>query len=101
MTSRKLMVTNASGLHVYPARNVANAAESCSSHVTILHDNHIINAKSLLNILSAGIRCGEQIELCCEGECEREDLEKMIHVIRGLTSEIPVMKKTGYKAGCQ
>lgn len=91
MTSRKLRVINATGLHVYPARNVANAAEKCSSRVTILYGSHIINAKSLLNILSAGIRCGEEIELCCEGEREKEDLAKMIHVIRGLTDEIPVL----------
>ncbi len=91
MTSRKLMITNAAGLHVYPARNVANAAESCSSHVTILYGSYIINAKSLLNILSAGIRCGEEIELCCEGEREEEDLTKMICVIRNLTDEIPAV----------
>lgn len=84
MVSRKLMITNATGLHVFPARSVANAAESCSSKVTIFYGSSIINAKSLLNILAARIHCGAQIEMCCEGETEKEDMEKMARVVENL-----------------
>lgn len=84
MVSRKLIVMNKSGLHVRPAGIVVKAAESCSSQIEILYGHYIVNAKSLLNILSAAIAQGEEIELQCRGPKEQEDLEKMVRVFQTL-----------------
>ena len=77
MVGRKITVSNPSGLHIKPAGQLVKAAERCSSRVEIIYDYSIINARSLLNILSAAIPHGAEIELRCTGPDEKEDLETM------------------------
>lgn len=84
MVRRPFTIMNESGLHVRPAAVVAKAAEACSSKVEIYYDYNIINAKSLLNILSVSIGKGARIEIRCTGPEEEADMEKMTQVIENL-----------------
>lgn len=84
MVSRKVIVENESGFHVRPAGVLARAAETCESKVEIRYKYNIVNAKSLLNILSASITKGDEIELRCTGPTEEKDMEKMLEVLRHL-----------------
>ena len=84
MVSRLVTVSNETGFHVRPAGRLAKAAEGCTSKVEIIYGHNIINAKSLLNILSAAIRKGDQIELRCTGPDEVKDLAKLSEIIRCL-----------------
>ncbi len=84
MVSRRITITNPSGLHVKPAGVFSKAAEGCTSKVEVLYGNNIANAKSLLNLLAVAIRPGAVIELRCTGPEEERDLEKMIQVLEHL-----------------
>ncbi len=84
MVSRKVIVSNKSGLHVRPAGVLVKAAEACSSKVEIIYKYNIVNAKSLLNILSVSIRRGEEIELRCTGPEEEADLVKVVEAMNHL-----------------
>lgn len=84
MVKKPITIVNESGLHVRPAAVLAKAAEACTSRVEIYYDYNIINAKSLLNILSVSIGQGARIELRCTGPDEETDLEKLINVIENL-----------------
>lgn len=81
MKSKKLIISNSSGLHVRPAGVLAKAAEQCNSKVELIVGNSIINCRSILNILSVAVRCGDEVELCCTGKTEEEDLKYMVHVM--------------------
>lgn len=81
MKSKKMVISNASGLHVRPAGVLAKAAEQCSSRVELIVGNNIVNCRSILNILSMTIRRGDEVELCCTGPEEEADLEYMAKVI--------------------
>ena len=87
MVSRKLIVKSSTGMHMEPAELVAKTAESCDSKIEIRYKNHIINAKSMLNLLSPGIPYGAEIELRCTGKNEMSDMERMLEVIRSLHDE--------------
>ena len=50
MKSKKMIISNPSGLHVRPAGILAHAAEQCSSKVELIVGNSIINCRSILNI---------------------------------------------------
>ena len=39
------------------------------------------NAKSVLSVLGACVKSGDEIELICEGEDEEEALKKMVEAI--------------------
>jgi phosphocarrier protein len=84
MVSRKIIITHPTGLHVRPAGMIAKAAENCTSRVEMIYKNNIIDASSLLNILSVSIRRGSEIELRCTGPDEKADLEKMADTIAHL-----------------
>ena len=78
MVSKKLTVKNESGLHARPAGILAQAAMKCNSDVWILIGDKKVQVKSILNLMAAGIKCGTEIELQCEGESEAEDLNGWI-----------------------
>ncbi len=81
MVSQKVTVANKSGLHARPAAILAQAAGKCDSDVRILYGNKNIQAKSILNIMSAAIKCGTEIEIQCEGDTEAEDLKTIVDLI--------------------
>ena len=40
-----------------------------------------VNAKSVLGILSAQVKCGESITIVCDGEGEEETLREIIEAV--------------------
>lgn len=84
MVSKKIVVQAENGLHIEPAKILARAAESCDSRVEFVHGHDIVNVKSLLNILSATVKKGDEVELRCTGPNEAEDMKRMEEVIRKL-----------------
>lgn len=81
MVSRKITVTNASGLHARPASVLAAAAGKCDSEVIIHVGERQVQAKSILNIMAAAIKCGTEIQVCCDGPKEEEELESLCQLI--------------------
>ena len=87
MVSRIVEITNKSGLHVRPAARLSKAAEHCTSKVEIVYEGAVINAKSLLNIVSKAIARGTKIELRCTGANEEQDLDYMTEAFQNLEEE--------------
>jgi len=81
MKSRKLQVVNPSGLHLRPAGLLCQTSMKFKSKVSILYKNQEINAKSVLNVMASGIKCGTDIEVQCDGEDEEEALEAVCNLI--------------------
>ena len=79
MVSRKVKIVNATGLHLRPAGVLCETAMKYSCKITFTTDNHYeANAKSVLSVLGACVRSGEEIELTCDGEGEEEALADMV-----------------------
>lgn len=81
MVSQKTTVVNQSGLHARPASELAKICTKCNSDIIISIGEKRLNPKSILNIMSAAIRCDTEILVECTGETEKEDLEKIIDAI--------------------
>lgn len=83
MISERITVDNPSGLHLRPAGIFCDTAMKFSSHITFKYKGSgEANAKSVLSVLGACIRNGDEIEICCEGEDEKEALESMIALVK-------------------
>lgn len=65
-------ITNPTGLHLRPAGIFSNIANKFECRITFEYENSIANAKSVLSILGAGIKSGDEILLICEGEEEEK-----------------------------
>ena len=81
MVSRKVQVVNPSGLHLRPAGLLCQTSMKFESKVNILYKDQQINAKSVLNVMASGIRCGTEVEVCCDGKNEEEALEAVCTLI--------------------
>ena len=51
------------------------------SKISILFQDNEINAKSVLNVMASGIKCGSEIEVQCTGDDEEEALEAVCNLI--------------------
>lgn len=89
MVSRKVVVVNPSGLHLRPAGLLCKTAIDFKSKVSIRFNDTLSNAKSVLGVLGACIKTGDEIEIVCEGEDEEEALRVVADAIEsGLGEEI-------------
>lgn len=81
MVSQKVTLTNGQGFHMRPAGVFAAAMGKFSSNVTIKFNGNEINGKSLMNIIAACIKCGSEVEICCEGADENEALKTAVDLV--------------------
>ena len=56
-------ILNEQGLHARPASIFAKTASKFKSTVSIVHGSGIANAKSIINIMSLGLKKGEEIKI--------------------------------------
>ena len=83
MVAQKIIIKNPTGLHLRPAGNLCKEAMKFKSKVTFIYDEkNVANAKSVLSVLGACIKSGDEIELICNGEDESEALEHLIQYIK-------------------
>ena len=88
MLSKKLTVVNPSGLHLRPAGVLSQAAMKFKCDVIIECGEKRIVAKSVLNVMAAGIKCGTEINLICDGEDEEEAMKSMSEAIESGLGEM-------------
>ena len=81
MLTKNLTVVNPSGLHLRPAGVLSQTAMKFKSDVIIESGEKRIVAKSVLNVMAAGIKCGTEINLICDGPDEEEALKTLSEAI--------------------
>lgn len=85
MYSRKTTIKNRTGLHARPASDFINHAKQFESKLTIKRSEGEMaktnNAKSMVTILSLGLACGEEVEICGEGIDEVTAVDSLINLI--------------------
>lgn len=81
MVSQKVVIKNPTGLHLRPAGTLCKEAMEFDSHITFTFNDITANAKSVLSVLGACVKSGDEIELFCEGSDEKEALEKLVKLI--------------------
>ncbi|WP_331000405.1 HPr family phosphocarrier protein [Proteiniclasticum sediminis] len=60
----------------------------CKSKITITDGKKLVNPKSILSLMSAGIQRGTDVEVICEGDSEEEDLRTIIAAIESGLGEL-------------
>ena len=88
MLSKTLTVVNPSGLHLRPAGVLSQTAMKFKCDVIIECGEKKIVAKSVLNVMAAGIKCGTEITLICDGEDEAEAMKTLTEAIESGLGEM-------------
>ncbi|MGN0395999.1 MAG: HPr family phosphocarrier protein [Coprococcus sp.] len=81
MVSHTVKVINAQGFHMRPAGIFAKEMTRFKSSVTIEFNGKKINAKSVMLIIAACIKCDAEITIECDGEDEEAALARAVELI--------------------
>lgn len=77
MVKEKVLIDNETGLHARPATEIAKIAMKYNCDVKLVLNDKVINAKSPIMIMSAGIKSKTEIEILCDGEDESVALDEL------------------------
>ena len=76
------VIKNPSGLHLRPAGILCKEALKFKSKVSFkVHGATTANAKSVLSVLGACVKSGDEIEFVCNGPDEQEALAAMVKIV--------------------
>lgn len=81
MVSQKVVIKNPTGLHLRPAGILCKEAMKFRSLITFNFRDNTANAKSVLSVLGACVKSGDEIELICEGEDEEQALKALVTAV--------------------
>ena len=81
MVSQKVVIKNPTGLHLRPAGILCKEAIQFKSLITFSFKDTTANAKSVLSVLGACVKSGDEITLCCEGEDEEAALKAIVKAV--------------------
>lgn len=81
MVRKKVAIRNLTGLHLRPAGMLCNKAILYKSRIMFYIGDNSYNAKSVLSVLGACVKCGDVIEFVCEGEDEQEALDAVVKIV--------------------
>lgn len=88
MVSKTVKILNPTGLHLRPAGNLCKEAMKYQCKVNFKYGENTANAKSVLSVLGACIKSGDEITLICDGEDEEKALETIAAYIEEQLGEI-------------
>ena len=83
MIKETITITNPTGLHLRPAGNLCREAMKYKSKINFTYNSEksTANAKSVLSVLGACVKSGDEITLIFEGEDEEEARDHIVDFI--------------------
>jgi len=88
MKKLNIHLTNPSGLHARPAKNLVNIAKQYSAQISIFYQGKKANGKSLISILTLGVESGAHIDIEIDGDDEEAASEALkAYIENGLLKE--------------
>ena len=81
MVSKETKIVNPMGMHMRPAGMFANAMMKFDSDVNLVANGKTVNAKSIMNLIAACIKCGTEVEVQCSGPDEEAALLEAVRLI--------------------
>ena len=83
MVRQKVVIKNPTGLHLRPAGNLCKEAIKYKSLITFTFRDSTANAKSVLSVLGACVKCGDESALLRDGRDEEEARPALTEAIEG------------------
>ena len=81
MVKDTVVVKNETGLHARPASMLVEEASSYEADVELVKDGQSVNAKSIMGVMSLGIKQSTEITVQTDGADEKDALTAIIELI--------------------
>jgi phosphocarrier protein HPr len=75
-------VTEESGLHARPATILVNTVNKFAADVSAEYENKTVNLKSVMGVLSLGVKKGAQLKVVATGSDEEELLSALTEAMK-------------------
>lgn len=79
---KTFLVTDEAGIHARPATKLVNKASEFVSELTLEYLDSKVNLKSIMGVMSLGVRHGASITIIAEGDDCEEALNKIEEVLK-------------------
>ena len=79
---KKVMIQNETGIHARPASMLVEKASIYESDVRLLKEGEGVNAKSIMGIMSLGIKGSTEITVQAVGADEEEAVNAIVELIQ-------------------
>lgn len=80
MAQVKAIVAAKNGVHARPAGLVAKEAAKFNSDINIIKDDRTVNAKSIMNLMTAGLQYNDEVII----EANGDDADQAVAAIKAL-----------------
>ena len=84
---RRVSVGCEDGLHARPAMQFAEIARKFKSAVTVTKDGRLVDAKSILDLLTLAADRGSELIVDVDGEDEEEAMNMVVSFLEGTCSQ--------------
>lgn len=81
MVYKEVTINNNDGLNAATAAAIVQIAGKFSSKILIEKGNKKINAKSIMGVLSLGVKIGDEILVVADGDDEKDAIEAIEGII--------------------
>ena len=82
MAEKIYTITEESGLHARPATILVNTVNKFASDVSAEYENKTVNLKSVMGVLSLGVKKGAQLKVVATGSDEEELLSSLTEAMK-------------------
>ena len=84
MVSKKAVVKNLSGLHARPAASFSQFCNTFSNDITLIYEGQEINPKSIIMLMSSGIRQGAELTIVVDGDDADNVCQQVVNYIHDM-----------------
>ncbi len=88
MIEATVIVKSEVGLHARPAANLVQEAMRHKCGITLEASGRKADARSILQVLALGVRCGQEVLIRADGAGETEALQQIVSVISESSDEV-------------
>ncbi|MBR0598255.1 HPr family phosphocarrier protein [Sinanaerobacter chloroacetimidivorans] len=84
MFEKQIIIQNPTGLHARPAAQLTALCKGYTNNITILFGEMKINPKSIIGLLSAGVKKGSEVVIQVEGPDEDKVGNEIVEFLENL-----------------
>jgi len=78
MATKEIKIVNETGIHARPASMLVQLANSFKEDINIIKGGKVINAKSIMGIMSLGVAYGDTLEIVSDNKSAVDQLVGLI-----------------------
>lgn len=82
MISRSVEIGSSVGLHARPAAIFSQAVDETGFDITLTANGQSVDAASLIEVMTLGVKHGETVELSCEDDSAAEALDSLVELLK-------------------